>query len=349
MRLAAGRAHGDDLVIELLPFRAEHQAARNDHVDLVGAVGDRRLDFLEPRRQRGKPVREGGGDGGDMDAGSLDGVDGGRDERVVDADRRRPDRRGFDAQRLDDVAAERVDGLGAQPPHALLGVVAVQRRQVHAGDGAQQPGRLVVALDAAPLGQRRDAPLQRAAVDVAHRFQEAEVERHAGVARDAVAALGRRVRGDAGGERRHGTQAGVCHCVLYLRRHLPTLSSSLSLLGGTIWPPLGVGRCVLSGRSSRQSRPIATICPERPSCESAVEMSGLVEIAVSSAPGRSSHLLQDVREIADRAGCSRDACRETGDRSWSTEESSSTSKLRNPAPLPPDSWTADSTSLLLSS
>ena len=109
---------------------------------------------------------------------------------MIDADRGRPDRRGADAQRLDDVAAERVDRLGAEPAHALVGVVAVQRRQVHAGDGAQQPGRLVVGLDAAPLGQRRDAPLQRAAVDVAHRFQEAEVERHAGIAGDAVAAAG---------------------------------------------------------------------------------------------------------------------------------------------------------------
>ena len=93
-----------------------------------------------------------------------------------------------EAEPFDDVAPQRVPRLGAEPADALLGVVGVQRRQVHQRDGSKQPCRLVVALDRTPLGQAADAPLQRRAVDVAHRFQEAEVERHAGVAGDAVGA-----------------------------------------------------------------------------------------------------------------------------------------------------------------
>ena len=187
MRLTAGGAHGDDLVVELLPFGAEHQAARDDDVDLVGAVLDRGLDLLQARRQRREAVRKGGGDGGDMDAGAAHAHR--RRWRRRD-DRRRPPPGGSFSPAMpsafDDVAAERIDRLGAQPAHALLGVVGIQRRQVHAGDGAQQPGRLVVGLDRAPLGQAGDAALERRAVDAAHRFHEAEIEPHAGVAGDAV-------------------------------------------------------------------------------------------------------------------------------------------------------------------
>jgi hypothetical protein len=50
---------------------AQHQAARDDDVDLVGAVADRGDDLGKPRLQRRQAVREGGGDGGDMDAGAF--------------------------------------------------------------------------------------------------------------------------------------------------------------------------------------------------------------------------------------------------------------------------------------
>jgi hypothetical protein len=45
--------------------------------------------------------------------------------------------------------------------HAIVGVVGVERGEIHQRDGAQQPGGLVVALDRTPLGHRRHPPLER--------------------------------------------------------------------------------------------------------------------------------------------------------------------------------------------
>ena len=60
MRIAAGGAHGDDLIEQLAPLGAVDQAARDDDVDLVGAVAHRGLDLLQAGRKRRKPMREGG-------------------------------------------------------------------------------------------------------------------------------------------------------------------------------------------------------------------------------------------------------------------------------------------------
>jgi hypothetical protein len=50
MRRAAGCLEGGNLVIERLPFAAEHMLTRDDHVDLVGTRGNRSLDLGDARR-----------------------------------------------------------------------------------------------------------------------------------------------------------------------------------------------------------------------------------------------------------------------------------------------------------
>ena len=84
--VAAGFAEGLDLVVERLPVAVQHHVALDDDVDLLGAVGDRGLDLREPGLERREPVREGGGDRRDRNAGALERLDRGRDEGVVDAD-----------------------------------------------------------------------------------------------------------------------------------------------------------------------------------------------------------------------------------------------------------------------
>ena len=133
---------------------------------------------------------------------------------MIDADGGRPDRWRRNAEAFDDVAAERIDRLGAKPAHALVGVVA----EFSVVRSMQETARSSHAawlsrLDAAPLGQRRDTPLQRAAIDVAHQFQEAEIELHAGIARDAdagAAALGRVTAAARTGKRPGSPSAEAC-------------------------------------------------------------------------------------------------------------------------------------------
>jgi hypothetical protein len=73
-----------------------------------------------------------------------------------------------------------------------VGIVAVERRQVHQRDCAQEPGSLIVGLDGAALRHGLHAAFQRASVDVAHGLQPARIERHARIALDMVRPFDRR-------------------------------------------------------------------------------------------------------------------------------------------------------------
>ena len=157
-----------------------------------------------PGGQRRQTVREGRRHRRDMDARAPNRLHGGGDEGMVDADRGRPD----------DFRAEPVDAFEAEPstmsPRSGFRALAhrrrtrssvslrVQRRQIHAArwrEAAMPPA-------SSPLMERRlvRLPTRRSsarAVDVAHRFQEAEVERHAGIAdSDRRRRVGSRAHGD---------------------------------------------------------------------------------------------------------------------------------------------------------
>src|SRR5262249_6477628 len=56
----------------------------------------------------------------------------------------------LDTQLLSEILLERMFCLCTQAPHPFLGVIAGERSQVHAGNGAQQPGGLPVFFHGAP-------------------------------------------------------------------------------------------------------------------------------------------------------------------------------------------------------
>ena len=182
MRGAAGLTHRRDLVVKRLPAAGQHMFAGNDDVDFIGALIDGIADFLKPQVQRHQTGGKAGGDAGDRDAGALKRAHGMGDHGRIDADRAGGQAHVADAKARDDMGRQRLACLGAKPAHAFGGVVARKRRQVDAAHGIQQPCRLPVLLDAAPLRQRDRAPLGRAAIDGVA-LKHGDVQRHAGIAR----------------------------------------------------------------------------------------------------------------------------------------------------------------------
>ncbi len=179
---AAGVLEGGDLVVERVPLAVEDVRAGDDDVDLGGAGFDRAANLLHAGFERREAGGEAGGDGGDGDAGAFERLDGGLDEGVVDADGADVQVEVFDLESLDEVVFEGAAGFGAQTLHALGGVIAGERREVHAGDGAEQPGGLPVLLDAAAGADGGGAALDGGGVD-ADLFDPADVERDAVVRR----------------------------------------------------------------------------------------------------------------------------------------------------------------------
>src|SRR3989442_1611460 len=174
----AGRLH---LAGQRLPIAREGVCPRDHDVDLLRARIHRRPDLLEPLREGIEARGEARRDGGDRDTGAREGRDRRRDVAVIDAHRADRDAELCRAQRLEQVAADRLLRLGAEPQHVAGGVVALERREGDAGDGAEQPGGLPFLLDGAPRGDRGGASLHRRAVH-AHRADPVEVERGTRVA-----------------------------------------------------------------------------------------------------------------------------------------------------------------------
>ncbi len=139
MRLAAGFAHGADFVVERFPFLVEDMAARDDDIDLFRAIGHRHLDLFQAQRQRHQAGRKSGRHRGDGNARPVQRLHGRRDHGRIDADGARLRRRIFQAQRLDQIGAQRMARLHAQAMHPRGRVVAGQGGQVDALDRAHQP------------------------------------------------------------------------------------------------------------------------------------------------------------------------------------------------------------------
>jgi hypothetical protein len=110
---------------------------------------------------------------------------------VVDADGRDRRREVFHAERLDEIRAQRVPRLGAQPPHVARRVIAAERGEVHERDGAQQPRRLPFLLHRPACAQRRGTTLDGASI-YAKAANDVEVERNSRIAFDSV--TGKRAR-----------------------------------------------------------------------------------------------------------------------------------------------------------
>ena len=102
---AAGLAHRGDLVVERAPFAVEHMGAGDDDVDFAGALADRVSDLGEPLLERRQAGGKAGGDRGDGNSRSRQGLDGRRDHGGIDADRADLRRVVGEAERADQILA----------------------------------------------------------------------------------------------------------------------------------------------------------------------------------------------------------------------------------------------------
>src|SRR6185295_4954505 len=151
-------------VVQRLPVTGEHVRARDDDVDFLGSGRYRGSNLVYALLERVEPRGETGRDGRDGDVRAGEGLHRRRHERVIDAHGADLDVQVRDAERVDEVRADGAPRFGAEPDDVPRGVVALERRQVHAGDRAEQPRGLPFLLDGAARGDRGRAPLHRAAV-----------------------------------------------------------------------------------------------------------------------------------------------------------------------------------------
>jgi hypothetical protein len=149
VRGAAGFFRRGDFVENFRVIAGEEGATVDDHVDLVSAIGDGAADFLELRPQRHLAAGKTGGDRRDMHGRRI----AEKSPRVFDHVRINADRAAggnveFSVERLQRLAAKIRDFAGR--------IFALERRQVHHGDGHFEAGELGAGLDAT-LGERRGA------------------------------------------------------------------------------------------------------------------------------------------------------------------------------------------------
>ncbi len=164
-----------DLIVERLPFSAEDVRTCDDHVDFVGAGFHRVPDFRDAFLERRKTGRESRGDSGNMNAAAFDRAPRGFDESVINANRSDLNIEALDAKLLHEFMLNRLPRLCAQPANTLVGVVAGECRQIHAGDGAQEPSRLPFLLYRPPGADGLRAALDGAGVH-AHRAHPIQIQ-----------------------------------------------------------------------------------------------------------------------------------------------------------------------------
>src|SRR5258708_38571983 len=81
-----------------------------------------------------------------------------------------------DSELLNQFILQRLTGLGTQSFDARVGVIARERSQIHAGDGAKQPSQLPIFLHGSPSDKSGGATFDSAGV-YADRFDPFEIER----------------------------------------------------------------------------------------------------------------------------------------------------------------------------
>ncbi len=145
-----------------------------------GSRLDRTANLRHALGQRRKAGGESGGNRGHAHAAAFERAHRRFHKRVIDANRGNLDIQFFDSQPLDQVILNRMPRFGAQAAHPLLGVIARQSGQVHAGDGAQQPCRLPVFLYGAAGNVTLRPAFDRAGVD-ANLLHPVEIERNAAI------------------------------------------------------------------------------------------------------------------------------------------------------------------------
>ena len=180
VRWAAGLLERGDLIVEFLPSSAEDVSPGDDDVDLVRSGLDRAANFGDALGHRRKASGKSRGNGRHSNAAAFERPRRRFDKAVIDANRRDLDFEFFDLQLLYQVVLDGLPGLGAQAAHALVGVVAGKSGQIHAGDGAQQPGGLPFFFHRAARNVSLRPALHRAGVD-ANLLHPVEIQRDAAI------------------------------------------------------------------------------------------------------------------------------------------------------------------------
>src|ERR1017187_6191706 len=156
MSSTAGLPESRDLIVERLPASAENMGARDHDIDLMRPRFHRPANFRNALGERRQARGKSGGDCRNVNAASLQGVQRGFDEAVVDAHGAHLDAEVLDPEFLYEILLNGLSRLRAQSPHALVGVIAGERGQVHAGNPTQKPRGLPFFLyrPASHLGLR---------------------------------------------------------------------------------------------------------------------------------------------------------------------------------------------------
>src|SRR5260370_35369906 len=111
-----------------------------------------------------------------MNATAFDRAPRGFDEGVINTYGSDFDIEALDAKLLLELVLNRLPRLGAQAANSLVGVIAGECRQIHAGDGAQKPSRLPFLLYRSPGADGLRAALDGAGVH-AHRVHPIQIQR----------------------------------------------------------------------------------------------------------------------------------------------------------------------------
>ena len=155
-------------------------SACDDHVDFIRPGLHRAANFIDALPERRKSGGKTGRDRSHVDPAALDRPASRLHKRVIDAHRRNLNPEALHPKFLREFLLNRLPRLRAQAPHALVGVIAGKRGQVHTGDGAKQPSGLPFLLHRSPRDQRLRAALDRAGIH-AHRVNPIQIERDAAV------------------------------------------------------------------------------------------------------------------------------------------------------------------------
>jgi len=105
---------------------------------------------------------------------------------VIDADRTDFDVKIADAELVEEFLLNRLARFGAEAANAFVGVVARERGQVHASDGAKKPGDLPIFFHSAAGYEGGRTALDGGSID-ANRFDPIEIERSAAIGMERTA------------------------------------------------------------------------------------------------------------------------------------------------------------------
>src|SRR5579863_9043165 len=148
-----------------------------------------------------------------MNAGAFERAQGSFNEGMINADCSYIDLERFNPKLPHQFCLKRLPCFSAEATHSLLSVIAGERGEVHAGDGAEQPRRLPFFFNAATTNMRLCAAFHRAGVD-ANVFYPIKIQGDPAVAAQRHAVQIAQTHAVWAGEARGGSE-----CLIVLSAH----------------------------------------------------------------------------------------------------------------------------------